>query len=105
MHQVTFGFTLTGALEDVQVFANGVPVQCFPTGSSKFSGGFLNARIADNSELVIHFHLTGSNGTAYSIEYQFLDNGTKEEDNNKPSPVTGRIRTNNEKAERIRFKA
>lgn len=105
MHQVTFGFTVTGSLDDVKVFANGVPVMCFPIGGGKYSGGFANARIRDNSELLIHFHLVGTNGTAYSIEYQFLDNGVKEEDSTKPSPVSGSIRTNNEKAERIRFKA
>lgn len=105
MHQVTLGFTVTGSLEDVQVFANGVPVLCLPVGGGKYAGGFNNARINDNSQLLIHFHLTGSNGTGYSIEYQFIDNGNREEDNSKPSPVTGRIRTNNEKAERIRFKA
>lgn len=105
MHQVTLGFTITGSLDDAQVFANGVPVMCIAIGAGKYVGGFNNAQITDNSQLIIHFHLVGTNGTAYSIEYQFIDNGTPEGDSGKPSPVKGKIKTNNEKMERIKFKA
>jgi hypothetical protein len=80
MHTISLGCTITGALEDVLIFANGMPVKCVPMGNGKFVGGFRDALIEDGSVLEVQLHLIGSNGTAYEIEYKFLDDGAEEED-------------------------
>lgn len=105
MHTISFGFTITGALDDAKVYGNGMRVNCSPMGSGKYAGGFEDALIKDNSTLEIQFHLFGAIGTSYTIEYKFLDNGTEEVDPSKPPPVRSSITSNNKKVERISFRA
>lgn len=103
LHVITFGFEVSGNIVDLQVFANGVPVGHSRSGG-KIIGGFRNARIQEGSNLLIEFFLTGLNGTAYEIAYQFVDNNIKEDDPSKPSPIKNSIAQNMLEKEVVNFK-
>jgi hypothetical protein len=94
--RVRFDFSVTGDLDDLDVYANREHIKVV-NGKGRFAGQY------STGILTVTFMLSGPNGTDYKIEYECAVEGQKAEDPRNASPIEGRIRKNGYKEEVVRI--
>jgi hypothetical protein len=92
---VSCSFKITGAVEEVDIYIGQIHV---PVRQGK---GKFDKQVSDDKPLKITIELSGDNGAEYSVEYSITSDGIKKEDASKPSPLSGKIKSNGYKEETL----